>query len=680
MVHINLYLFNLALVLGVAAFTSVIFQKLKQPVVLGYLLAGIIVGPHFPLPIFADTKITHDLAEVGMILLMFAIGLEFRIGKLIRLLPNAGIIAIIQCGFMMWLGYVVSLWLGWTTLEGIYMGAIIAISSTTIIAKVFEEKKIKGSLAETVYGILIFEDLIVILLLAFLPNLSLQKSLPLENIINTLGSLVFFLAALIAIGLLLIPRFIKLVVKMGRPETITIVSVGICFLMALLVKVCGYSVALGAFLAGTLIAESNEQLTIERLIRPIRDMFSAVFFVTVGMLINPNAIIQHWGAVLIFTLLVIFGKIIGVSIGAFLTGHNIRTSFKTGMSLAQIGEFSFVIAGVGISSGATGDFVYSLAIAVATITTLSTPWLIQSSDLVSQYVDQKLPKSLQTFASLYTSWISRLREHKFDSEPKPVVRRFVLLIFFDILCIIFILWGASFWFENIRQLLSSLFYIPLEWTRLVIFSITLFIVLPFLIGIIRCARSLGYALAQRFIPHRQDGQGLDLAATPRKTFILTLQVVLLAAIGFILFLFFQALLPNSFAIALFVTYFVVLGILFFKNTESLQGHVSAGAQMIVEILSSPQLSDATEFSQKVEKILPGLGNVTSLNLEKNAKSLGKSLAELNLRGLTGVAVIAIKRGEQNLMLPSATEKLKAHDILVLTGSQDAIQAAKELLS
>lgn len=677
--HANAFLANLSLVLGVAALTTVLFQKIRQPVVFGYLIAGMIVGPHVPIPLFADPAITQQLAELGMILLMFSIGLEVSIGKLIKLTPTAGIIAILQCGLMIWLGYVVGIWLGWTPIESLYGGAIIAISSTTIIAKVFEEWNIKGHLADIVYGILIIEDVIAILILALFPVLSSDKGMSFKELSGVLGSLSLFLVGFVVVGMLVVPRLIRTIMRMNRPETTTIVSVGLCFILALLAKTFGYSVALGAFLAGALVAESGEQHAIERLIRPVKDIFSAVFFVAVGMLINPDTLFEHWGMILIFVLLAIIGKFIGVSVSTFLTGYDLRTSVKAGMSLAQIGEFSFIIAGVGVASRATGDFIYSLAVAVSAVTTLTTPWMIRSSDAVASYVDRKLPKPLQIFTSLYGSWMGRIRQPK-QGTSRSRTWRFSILLLTDFMLLIAIMLIVSRQFPAIRQYTSSLVHLPEGWISAIVIIFIATLALPFFIGIIRCSRGLALSLSGAFLPPRGDENTLDLAAAPRKAFVVTMQLGILFVTGFTSLILIHSLIPLWYGVGVFLLILLIFGIIFWRSAASLQGHVTAGAQMILEILSSHRSDQHSDLAAQIEKTLPGLGNVASMKLSKGDKAVGKTLSELNLRGLTGASVIAIKRGEKDIATPSAHEKLLEGDVLVMTGSEQSIVSARELLT
>jgi CPA2 family monovalent cation:H+ antiporter-2 len=375
----------------VAAVTTVVFQWLRQPVVLGYLIAGLIVGPHLPIPLVADPDIVQTLSEFGVILLMFSIGLEFSFRKLAAVGPTAGLTALLETSLMVWLGFTVARLLGWTSLESLFTGALIAISSTTIIAKVFAEQGVAGTTRELVFGVLIVEDLIAVLLMAVLTAVATGSGLAAGQLVATVGRLVAFLIGLVTVGLLVVPRAMRLIGRLRRRETTLVASIGVCFGTALLAQSLGYSVALGAFLAGSLVAESGEEQEVERLVEPVRDMFAAVFFVSVGMLIDPVLVGRHWAAVLVLSAAVVFGKVASVSVGAFLTGNGLRSSVQTGMSLAQIGEFSFIIAALGQSLHATGSFLYPVAVTVSAVTTLGTPWLIRASEPVASWLDRKLP-------------------------------------------------------------------------------------------------------------------------------------------------------------------------------------------------------------------------------------------------------------------------------------------------
>ena len=508
------FLQTLALVLCTAAVTTVLFQRLKQPVVLGYLLAGMIVGPYVPIPVQAETRYVEMLAELGVILLMFSLGIEFSFRKLLRIGPTAGLVALVQCSLLLWLGFLAGQAFGWTRLESLYAGAMISISSTTIIIKVFEEQRLKADFTDLVFGVLIAEDLIAIFLITLLTTLSTGEDPTAAHIAVTAGRLAGFLAALVIVGLLTVPRLMRAVVALDRPETTVVASVGLAFGFAYLVLYFHYSVALGAFIAGSLVSESGVQTKIEHAVQPVRDIFAAIFFVSVGMLIDPALIAEYWQAVLVFLAVVLIGNIIGVTVGAFLTGQSIQTSVKAGMSLAQIGEFSFIIAGVGVASGVIGDFLYAIAVAVSGITALLTPWLIRAAEPVAAFVDRKLPRPLQTFVALYGSWLERLRAAK-DQQNRSIFRRLVGWLALDAIVVAAIVIGASVEIDRVAGFIKEQLGFSDMLATLTVIAGAVVLSAPFWIGIVRVSRLLGWELATRTFP-ATGPQTPDTADAPRR--------------------------------------------------------------------------------------------------------------------------------------------------------------------
>jgi len=679
------FLINLALVLCVAAVTTTLFQRLRQPVVLGYLLAGAIVSPHTPFPFFADEQTIHALAELGVILLMFALGLEFSLRKFFRVGPTAGLVAIIQCSLMIWLGYLTGEVFGWTALESLYAGAVIAISSTTIIVKAFSEQNVRGTLTDIVFGILIVEDLIAILLLAILTAISSGTGLTAGSLAATFGKLAAFLTFIVGGGLLVIPRLMRAILRLDRPETTTVTSIGLCFAFALVADAVGYSVALGAFLAGALVAESGEAEAIEHLVEPVRDMFAALFFVAVGMLIDPVLVAQHWPAVLILTAVVVAGKLAGVAVGVFLTGAGIRTSVQAGMSLAQIGEFSFIIAGVGVSTGATGPFLYQIAVTVSAATTLLTPWLIRASDPVAAYLDRHLPKPAQTFAALYGTWVEQLRARPREPTLGRQIRRRARLVLLDAACLAAIVIAATVWGAKMAAVFAARAPLPDPFTGLAVILLTALLALPFCIGIARCTAALAQTLATSALP-APSGR-TDLADAPRRALVVTLEIGILLLVGIPLVAVTQPFLPPIAAPMVLAAVFLALMLALRRSTTNLQEHARAGAQAIVELFarqlgSKPSGGDAEASGdlEQLQQLLPGLGAPRPIRIRAGTHAVGRTLAEVNLRGLTGATVLAIIRQHDGVLTPSGRETLEAGDLLAVAGTAEAIASAKLLLA
>ncbi len=674
------FLAALAVVLGVAAIVTVVSQKLRQPVVLGYILAGLLVGPFLHFPMVADVGTVKTLAEFGVILLMFSLGLEFSLRKLLRVGPNAVITAIFECSIMLWLGFVISRALGWNDQESIFAGAVLSISSTTIVAKVFDEQKVKPSLRQQVVGVLIVEDLIAILLMAVLTAISAGSGLSAGKIALTTARLAAFLIGLIAIGLLVVPRAIRAIQHLNRAETSLVASIGICFSIALLAQEFGYSVALGAFVAGSLVAESGEAEHIEQLITPVRDMFAAIFFVSVGMMLNPQVLIDNWAIVIIFTLAVIVGKTLGVSVGSFLSGKSVRASVQAGMSLAQIGEFSFIIAGLGLSSNSSNGFLYPIAVSVSAITTLTTPWLIRASEPFASYVERKLPRPVQTFAALYGSWLERLKIAQFPTHGS--VRRCILLLLLDAAFIASIVIVSSLQFGRVSNWLQTKLHFSYLLSRIIPLVLAMAFTAPFAAGIFRVTRRLGILLAEAALPTAAEGK-LDLASAPRKAFVVALQLLTLLIVAIPLMTLTQPFLPGAQGGVLLIVLVILLAVAFWKTTSNLQGHVKAGAEVIVQALASQSKAKTASRNPSLDQVrclLPGLGEPIPVEVLPLSMAVGKSLAQLNIRGLTGATILAINRKEGSVALPSAKEIIQDGDILALAGTQEAIESAKLLLT
>jgi CPA2 family monovalent cation:H+ antiporter-2 len=675
-----LFLRSLTIVLGVAALITIVFQRLRWPVVLGYILAGMIVGPHVPVPLIADPAVVQTLSELGVILLMFVLGLEFSLSKLVRVGPTSGVTALFQCGVMLWLGFLVGQAFGWTVIESVFTGAIIAISSTTIIVKVFDERGITGRLRDLVIGILLIEDLIAVVLMAALTAVATGAGLSAGALGLTIGKLALFLAVLIAVGLLVVPRFIRYILKQGRQETIVVASIAICFGTAYAAHAAGYSVALGAFLAGSLVAESGKGHEVEHHVLPIRDLFAAVFFVSVGLMIDPKLILAHWGAVLVLTAIVILGTTVSVTIGAFLTGAGAHTSIKAGMSLSQIGEFSFIIAGLGLALGATGDFLYPVTVAVSAITTLTTPLLISASDRVAALVDRKLPHALQTYTALYGAWIEKLQTGRYKRRSVGAWR-VVRLLVFDALAIAAIILGTTFGFTFATDWFTEAFGFS-EWAAWgSTVSIIAALATPLIIGVGRLAGRLGRVLAVTALPPPRSGVDFDLA--PRRTLEITLQLAVVMVVTVVILAVSQPFLPPWAGPALFLTLLGGFGIALWRSASNLDSHVRAGSEMVVEALKGYAVAQPTgemKAITSVQDLMPGLGGTAAVQLRTGDPGVGKSLARLDLRGRTGATVLAISRGGVSMVSPAADELLQAGDMLALTGSADAIEAAREALT
>lgn len=681
------FLKTLAIVLGVAAITTIVFQRLRQPVVLGYIIAGLLVGPHLPLPLNADPTTVHTLSELGVILLMFAIGLELNIEKLVRVAPTAGVIGVLQVALMMVAGFVIGRAFGWTQQESLFAGGAIAISSTTIIAKVFEEMKVAPRLREIVYGVLIIEDILAILLLATMTTISSGAGLDAVTLAKTTGKLVAFLVAMVVVGLLVVPRLMRWVVRLRRPETTLVASVGICFGFAFACAAFHYSVALGAFVAGMLISESGEGHTVEHLLMPVRDMFAAIFFVSVGMLIDPVLVYEHWLAVVVLSVVVIVGKIVSVALGGIVTGCGLRTSVQSGISLSQIGEFSFIIVSLGLSLEATRPFLFPVAVAVSAITTLTTPTLIKRSEAAAAAVERRLPRNVTAFISLYSAWLERVRATPASATAAGRVRRQLVLLLVDAGAIVGLLLGGALLHRRAEQAIAERFGLDPMVSQGLFVGAAALVGLPFLLGVVRLTRAIGLTLVG-------DGRG-DGAGTPAsRPIALAVQLGLLTAVGAAAVAVVEPFVPPGIGVLLFAALVVTAMLAFWRNAKQFDVEVQAGGAVVMGVLKaklSPHddgerhdeaaetAAAETEVAGDVAALLPGLGAPRLIRIGPKSSAVGRTLSDLDLRSRTGAAVLAIVRGGGPVLLPDGSERLGEGDVVAAVGTEEALASARALL-
>ena len=396
---------DLALISIYAAVVLLIFKKIKQPVVLGYILAGMLVGPQIPfLPSITDTENIHIWADIGVIFLLFSLGLEFSFKKIVNVGKSALIAATSNILCMLFFGYQVGLILGWSTTDSLFLGGMISMSSTTIIIKAFDELNLKKeTFTDIVFGILVVEDVVGILLLVLLPTIAEGKSVDGIGLIYSTLKLVFFLVLWFISGIYLIPSLLKKVQKLLNDELILVISIALCMGMVLLATKFGFSSALGAFIMGSILAETPIAEKISKIISPVKDFFGAVFFVSVGLMVNPEMLIDHVGPIIAITLVVIIGNLSINTIGLLLSGKPLEVALKCGFSLAQVGEFAFIIASLGINLGVVSPQLYPIIVAVSVITTFTTPMMIKLSRPICDFVSSHLPDRWRLFLSKHTS-------------------------------------------------------------------------------------------------------------------------------------------------------------------------------------------------------------------------------------------------------------------------------------
>lgn len=660
-------LLELVVVLGTAALVTVVFQALRLPVVLGYVLAGLLIGPHVPVPLVASPGLVHILSELGVILLMFTVGLELRVSTIARVGLPAALTAVFEVALVIIAGTLVLRALGWPAIQALFGGACLGISSTMLVAKAFEELSWKGGFTEAVFAILVFEDLIAIILLAILAGVASGSGLDAPDVLRMIARLAGFLALLLIGGLLIVPRAVRWIAARSRTETLLIIALAVCFGAAALAAYAGYSVALGAFIAGILIAESGRGHEVFELVKSFRDVFAMIFFVSVGMTIDPGQLASEAPTIAVLTLVVLAVKPVGVALGVFLGGNGVRTGVRAGISLAQIGELSFVIAGIGVTSGTAPSSLLAIAVGVSCATTLSSGFLIKRSDLIAAWVTHRIPKRIGMFVSFYEAWLGRLRRRK--DTPWRRVRRPIAVLLLDTAMITTIAITAA----TLAPRLTSRFDLRGMPARTAVVIAAAAFATPFVVSLVRRVAVIARRLAIEVIP---IGEPVDLGLAPRRALVITFELGIGLAVAVPVVAATQPFVPGGPVVILVV----LAGLLLVarRSLRDFDGHVRAGSELLLELLNHPQ--DDVQSLATVETMLPGFGDLASITVGPTSAVIGRSLADLDLRARTGATVLAIARGTGGLATPQPSEPLQVGDVLAMAGSEEAIGAARAMFS
>jgi CPA2 family monovalent cation:H+ antiporter-2 len=505
--HAISFIQDLAVIMLVAGVVTILFHRLKQPVVLGYIVAGFIIGPHTPpFGLIHDEDTIKTLAELGVIFLMFCLGLEFSLRKLFKVGATAFIAAFLEIILMIWIGYEIGRWFDWSTMDSLFLGAILAISSTTIIVKALNDLKMKDQrFAQLIFGVLIVEDILGIGIIALLSSIAVSGTVSSGEVFSTVGKLSLFMVVALVIGILLVPRLLAYVAKFESNEMLLITVLGLCFGFCLLVVKLEYSMVLGAFLIGAIMAESRQLLKIERLIEPVRDMFSAIFFVAIGLMIDPQILLQYAWPIAVITVAVVLGKMLSCGLGAFIAGNDGRTSLRVGMGLSQIGEFSFIIAALGMTLQVTSDFLYPVAVAVSAITTLLTPYLIRGADPLSLKMAAVMPRRMSRVFGMYGEWLRSIQPQGEGAMLAAMIRKIVLQVGVNLALVVAIFFAGSYFAARIGGYLEGWISDP-SWQKALIWGAALLLSLPFLIAAYRKLKALSMLLAEMSVKPEMAGR------------------------------------------------------------------------------------------------------------------------------------------------------------------------------
>ncbi|MBP9864925.1 MAG: cation:proton antiporter [Candidatus Omnitrophica bacterium] len=662
---------DLAIVMMVSAIIMVLCRHFKLPLVLGYIITGAIIGPNTPpFPLIKDLDNIYTLSELGIIFLLFSIGLEFSFKKLFKVGAVSLFAAAFEILLMIWFGFTLGRSFGWGPMDSIFLGAILSISSTTIIAKILLDLKIVNEkFAQVSLGILIVEDLIAIVIIALLSGAAITGHFTwAQGALATL-KVIAFVIGLVFIGFLTVPRTLKYLSQTGNSEMLLIAVLGMCFGSSLLAAQFGFSVALGAFLIGAIIAETPQSHDVVKHMEPIRDMFTAVFFVSVGMLIEPAVIWEYRMAILIITLVTIAGKVASRSFAVFLMGYEPSTSFKVGLGLAQIGEFSFIIASLGQTTHVTSHYLYPIAVAVSAITTLTTPLLMHNSDAIVQGVKRFIPRHLVTFSNFYTSWVEQIRETRLQDEKKS--RMLAMLKEDSIRLAFYAIAGCAVMVLTINlgphfQAKHPLLY----WTSAALLA------LPVLIGAAYTLdHALWHTLFLNIIPPRKSEQFQETQQALHRTF--RFLVIFFTGLSFIALgtIFYK----NFPWVAALAGLFMISGLLLWDAARGIHARLE---QTILSVFDQDKPLEPEERGSVHDKLVQLISDKYPWEVETQDFLLpyqecgvNQTIHDLRLRGETGVSIVSIYRASGALPNPAPSTVLQPGDVLLLIGNNEQLKSA-----
>jgi len=662
------FLHDLAIVMIVAALVTVVFHRLRQPVVLGYILAGVIIGPHTPpFPLIHDKATIDTLAELGVILLMFSLGLEFSLRKLKSVGAPAFIAALLEILLLFWVGYEVGRFFKWSTMDSIFLGAMLSMSSTTIIVKVLgEQGKMKERFAQLIFGILIIEDILGIAMIALLSGIAMTGNLSVGDVGVTLGKLGIFLTVTLVVGLITVPRLISYVAKFKSSEMLIVTVLGLCFGVSLLAVKLGYSVALGAFLIGAVIAEAREIHRIETLIEPVRDMFSAIFFVAIGLLIDPKLLVTYWQPIIVITLAVIVVKVVTCSFGAFAGGNDLRTSLRVGMGLAQIGEFSFIIASLGVTLKVTSGFLYPIAVAVSVLTTLLTPYLIRSADGLVGMFDRRAPAPLVNALELYTRWIGQIGGRAQPTMVSNLIRQWIAQMALNAALIAGVFIAAVYLGQR-----------PPDWLRRLelgdpvqnasLWLVAMVASLPMFIATSRKLQALGMLLAETKVP---ADLAEERAIAIRAIVSNGVPIVGSVALGLFVLLLSSTLLPPLKVLLVLLFVVGLIAWLLWRSFIKVYSKAQVALRETFAHPPPPRVEGTTHMLRLLSR-----AQLRVFKVAADSPAAGKLIRELSLRSRTGASAVGIERDQESIVNPGPDEEVRAGDKLLLLGSSDQLTQA-----
>ena len=645
--HLNTLISDLALILVVAGVTTLLFKWLKQPVVLGYIVAGFLVGPHFSFfPTVSDLANINIWSEIGIIVLLFSFGLEFSFRKLVNVGGSAVITAAVIVVGMMLLGYAAGRILHFTYLDSVFLGGMLSMSSTTIIIKAFTDLNMrKQKFTSIVFGVLIVEDMFAVLMMVLLSSIAVNNELEGSELIYSILKLAFFLITWFLVGIFVIPTFLKKARRFLNSETLLVVSMGLCLGMVVLASYAGFSSALGAFVMGSILAGTNEAEKIEKVVQPVKDLFGAVFFISVGMLVDPVILTQYALPIVLLSLVVICGQILFGTTGMLISGQPLNVAVKSGFRLSQIGEFAFIIATLGMTLKVIDGFLYPIVVAVSVITTFTTPYFIKMADPASKWIENHLPERLSFLIDRYSANASTVQV---ENPWKKVFGVYLgkIALYSTILIGILIL-SLSWFIPMIEDV------VPDSWGTTLGVVITLAVMSPFLWG-----------LAMKRINSRKL---MSIKENKSANFVpLFLMVILRFLIGLAFVVYFLSkVYSQRTGVLLGVVLFVLITLFLSKR---LQRQILSLESRFMDNLNERELRRTGKKNNLVHNM-----HLAHMEVYGSCEFIGKRLADANIHRNYGVNIVSIKRGNKRINIPKGDSRIFPGDLISVIGTDEQIQ-------
>lgn len=670
---------DLALVLVTAGATALLFHKLRLPLVLGYLAAGVIVGPHlFFYPLVSDPANIAVLAQIGVLFVLFSLGLDFHLGKLRKVGGLALTAGFLEVSLMIGGGFLIAHLFGWRTTDALFLGAILAISSTTVIIKVLSEQgRLHVPSTQAIFGILLVEDLVAVILIALLSSIALTGTITALSLGALLLRVAIFVIATLVIGIVVVPKLVDHVARLKVEEVLVLLAVGIAFATSMIAVSLGLSIALGAFIAGAIIAESKASATIERRIAPLRDVFAAVFFVSTGILINPADLVTYWPAILVLGAVCIVGKIAAVSLATFVAGYPPHQAMRVGIGMAMIGEFSFVIAQLGSDLGVTSSFLLPIAVSVSALTTLVTPPLIRRSDAIVDILGRRAPASVRSYASMYSAWVQRARKGDPSSEAYRGGYDLGALLRLGSYAALLVALavGASF----VDRYLIAQFHESVSAPALItlgVYSAFVLMSIPIGLGLVSAVRSLVDHLVDVVIPPRESdaGRGAVAASVLRNTLYVFL-ALLVSVVAFAAGIAFLPPLPLILGATVIV---LVAGTLLGGSLRRMNRQLEQAVDVIFAKGAPPASRD--QVLALIRERYPWDMHVENVVVPLFSRASNRRIRDLQLPQRTGVSIVTHQREGIQVVNPPPDLIILPGDTLGVLGEEEQVAHARELLT